>query len=127
MNLEDLAAELRQFTDERDWGQFHRPKNLAMAVAGEAGELVAELRWYTDDEVETQVLQVPQKRERLEHEVADVLLFLVRLSDVCDIDLLAAARRKLALNRDRYPVDKAYGSSLTHTELARQASEGTSE
>ncbi len=127
MSLEDLTAELRQFTDERDWGQFHRPKNLAMAVAGEAGELVAELRWYTDDEVETKVLRVPEKRERLEHEVADVLLFLVRLSDVCDIDLLAAARRKLALNSERYPVKQAYGSSLKHTELTRQAPEGESE
>src|SRR3954452_11580419 len=106
MTLEHLAAELRQFTDERDWGQFHRPRNLAMAVAGEAGELVAELRWDTDDEVEAKVLGVPDRRERLEHEVADVLLFLIRFSDVCNIDLLAAADRKLALNRERYPVEQ---------------------
>jgi dCTP diphosphatase len=117
MCLDALAVELRQFTDERNWGQFHRPKNLAMAVAGEAGELVAELRWYTDSEVETKVLGVPAEREKLEHEVADVLLFLVRLADVCDIDLLAAARRKIAINAKRYPPEKVYGSSHKYTDL----------
>jgi len=117
MCLDELTADLRRFADDRDWTRFHRPKNLAMAIAGEAGELVAELQWHSDEDVATKVLADPVRRERLEHEMADVLLYLVRMADVCDTDLLDAARRKMAVNAERYRVDRSYGSAAKYTEL----------
>ncbi|MGH3523356.1 MAG: nucleotide pyrophosphohydrolase, partial [Mycobacterium sp.] len=83
--LDELRARLRRFTDERDWGQFHEPKNLAMALAGEVGELLAELQWLTAEEARSQV-HAPPLRERVSAEVADVFIYLVRFADVCGID-----------------------------------------
>lgn len=118
-SLESLSAEIRAFAEERDWAQFHTPKNLAMAVAGEAGELVAELQWLGDDEIAAGLDQPGELRGRLEGELADVLIYLLRLADVSGIDLAAAARRKVALNASRYPVAKARGSALKYTEFDR--------
>lgn len=101
--LADLAARLRAFADARDWHQFHTPKNLAMAIAGEAGELAAELQWLEGEESRTAVLDDPALRERVSHEMADVLIYLVRLADVAGIDLLEAANAKVAINETRFP------------------------
>ena len=98
MALDDLAAQLREFAVERDWEHFHTPKNLARAVAGEAGELLAELQWLTPEES----AQLSDERlAAVAAEMADVLIYLLRLSDVLGVDLLQAAQDKVAVNRRR--------------------------
>jgi NTP pyrophosphatase (non-canonical NTP hydrolase) len=114
LTLDALRAQLRAFVAERDWDQFHNPKNLAMAVVVEAGELVEQFQWLTPEQSEQ---LAPQTRTAVEMEVADVLLFLLRLCDRLDIDPLRAAQRKLALNAQKYPVDKARGRADKYDRL----------
>ena len=99
--VEDLPAQLRAFARERDWEQFHTPKNLAMALAGEVGELLEIFQWLTPEEA--QAVMESARADDVEDELADVIIYLVRLADVLDIDLLDAARTKLGRNRDRFP------------------------
>jgi dCTP diphosphatase len=113
-SLERLRAQLAAFAAERDWDQFHNPKNLAMAVAGEAGELVEHFQWLTFEQAEN----LPRAtRDEVALECADVLLFLLRLCDKLDIDLASAAEKKLALNARKYPVDKSRGRATKYTKL----------
>ena len=113
-SLDMLRGALRRFAAERDWDQFHSPKNLSMALSVESAELMEHFQWLTVAESE---LLPPEKREQVRLEMADVLLYLVRLADKLDIDLVAAAQEKLALNARKYPVDKARGSSKKYSEL----------
>jgi|SRR5688572_24758564 dCTP diphosphatase len=113
-SLEALCAQLRTFVDARDWDQFHNPKNLAMAVVVEAGELVEEFQWLTFEESDH---LPPEKRTAVEMEVADVLLLLLRLCDRLGIDPLQAAQRKLVLNEQKYPVEKSRGRSTKYDKL----------
>jgi NTP pyrophosphatase (non-canonical NTP hydrolase) len=101
--LEELVIETREFARHRDWFQHHTPKNLAMAIAGEAGELASEFRWLTIEESSRQALS-PEKFDAVRFEMADVLIFLLRLSDVLELDLASAVKDKLAYNEDRFPV-----------------------
>lgn len=112
-SLDELRAALRRFAAERDWDQFHSPKNLAMALSVEAAELLEQFQWLT--EAESKALD-PDRRSRVRQEVADVLLYLVRLADKLDIDLMAAAAEKIAQNAARYPAEKVRGSSKKYTE-----------
>ena len=112
--LDELRNQLRTFAAERDWDQFHSPKNLASALAVEAAELLENFQWLT--EAESQQLP-PEALAAVRAEVADVLLYLIRISDKLGIDLLAAANAKIILNAAKYPVDKARGSSKKYTEL----------
>jgi len=100
--FESLRDQLRQFAAARDWGKFHSPRNLALALAGEVGELAAELQWVPDDGV-AEHLTDPAARARLADEAADVLIYLVRFADVCDIDLLSEASAKISRNEVRFP------------------------
>jgi dCTP diphosphatase len=113
-SIESLRLKLAQFAAERDWDRFHNPKNLAMALAGEVGELVEHFQWLTFDEAQS---LPPQTREDVALEAADVLLYLVRLCDKAGIDLAAAAHRKLAINAQKYPADKARGSAAKYDKL----------
>ena len=114
IELEKLRDQLRVFAAERDWDQFHSPRNLASALSVEAAELLENFQWLTD----AQSQQLPPKTlENVRLEVADVLLYLIRLSDKLGIDLIAAANAKIALNATKYPVEKARGSSKKYTEL----------
>ncbi len=108
MTLDELTDALRAFAAERDWDQFHTPKNLAMALAGEAGELLAEYQWLTPQE---SLALDDQKQQAVADEMGDVLIYLVRLADVAGIDLLEAASAKLQLNRRRYTVEQAMGNA----------------
>ncbi|SCL20085.1 NTP pyrophosphatase, house-cleaning of non-canonical NTPs [Micromonospora inyonensis] len=108
--IDALAAALRRFADERDWGQFHTPKNLAMALAGEVGELLAELQWLTPEE-SVAVMADPGAGGRVRAEIGDVMIYLVRLADALGIDLVEAATDKLADSARRYPVENARGSA----------------
>lgn len=107
-NLDDLKHRLREFTAERDWDQFHSPKNLAMALAGEAGELLEHFQWLT--EAASNDLSGTQRHE-VALELADILIYLVRVSDKLDVDLLQACREKVRINEERYPAAKVRGSS----------------
>ena len=111
--LPALARRLRQFAVERDWEQFHSPKNLAMALVGEAGELAAEFQWMTEEHSRT-----PDAAQlaRIRAEAADVLNYLVRLADKLGIDLVDAANEKIDENARRYPADKVRGSSKKYNE-----------
>jgi NTP pyrophosphatase (non-canonical NTP hydrolase) len=108
--LDDLRDLLRAFAAERDWGQFHTPKNLAMALAGEVGELLAELQWLTPEQAQA-VMTDPAAAARLRAELGDVTIYLVRLADVLGVDLIQAASDKLADSARRYPADEVRGSA----------------
>ena len=112
--LDTLREQLRAFAAARDWGQFHSPKNLAMALAAESGELLEIFQWLT--EAQSRSLD-PAAQAAASEEVADILLYLVRLSDTLGIDPVAAAQRKLLANAAKYPVDKSRGNSKKYTEL----------
>jgi dCTP diphosphatase len=99
--IEVLIAEVREFAVSRDWEQFHTPKNLAMAIAGEAGELVAEFQWLKEEESTKSALSA-EKFSDIELEVADVAIYLLRLSDVLGIDLAEVVRKKLEINQKRF-------------------------
>ena len=112
--LDELKLKLRKFADERDWNKFHSPKNLAMALSGEAGELLEIFQWLT--EVQSRKLSSDDLK-KVEEELADVFLYLIRLSDHLKIDLMVAARKKLVVNARKYPVHKARGTSKKYWEL----------
>lgn len=111
--LESLKQKLQHFVDEREWTQFHSPKNLAMAMIVEAAELVEHFQW--DTEADSHVL-TDERREQVGQELADTFVYLLRISQVLDIDLIDAANRKIALNGLKYPVDKARGKNNKYTD-----------
>lgn len=108
-----MRERVRDFVAERDWERFHSPKNLAMALSVEAAELVELFQWLTEEESNA---PDPDRRRRVAEEMADVLWFLVRLSDRLDIDLLAAAEAKLAANAAKYPADQVRGSARKYSD-----------
>ena len=99
--IQNLATEIKKFADARNWEQFHTPKNLSMAVAGEAGELVAEFQWLTAEE-STRSNMSQEKLKDVELEIADVAIYLIRLADVLGVDISEVVRKKLAINESRY-------------------------
>ena len=105
-SLTKLTSKLKDFAVRRDWEQFHSPKNLAMALSGEAGELLEHFQWLTEQQ--SQQIEANKKQE-VAYEMADILIYLLRLSERLDIDLVAAAYEKMAINEQRYPADKVKG------------------
>jgi|SRR5215471_5551382 len=112
--FDELAESVAAFVGERDWAQFHTPKNLAMGVAIEAAELMEHFLW--TDGTEPAALDASRKAV-VGQEIGDVLIYLVRLGQVLDIDLVGAAKDKLALNREKYPVEKAKGRATKYLDL----------
>jgi dCTP diphosphatase len=112
--LSQIREALRQFAAERDWDQFHSPKNLAAALSVEASELLECFQWLTEEQSRN---LTPEQRVRVREEMADVLNYLVRLADKLDVNLLEAAREKIQKNALKYPVDKSRGSVRKYTEL----------
>jgi dCTP diphosphatase len=112
-SLNDLRARIDAFVQERDWAQFHTPKNLAMAMIVEAAELVEQFQWDTPQESHQ---LTPEKREAVSHELADTFVYLLRIAEVLKIDLIEAANAKIELNAKKYPVEKARGSNAKYTE-----------
>ena len=112
--LIELREALRAFAAERAWDEFHSPKNLAISLSVEAAEVLEHFQWITEDDSRR------LSRESLlkvEQEMADILLYLVRLSDKLGVDLLQAAQRKMKLNAEKYPVDKSKGTSKKYTDF----------
>jgi NTP pyrophosphatase (non-canonical NTP hydrolase) len=112
--LDQLRNRLSAFVAERDWDQFHNPKNLAMALSAEAGELVEHFMWLSPEDAD----RLPKETlAEVELEMADILLFLLRLCDRLGVDLVAAAERKLVLNAQKYPVEKSKGRATKYDKL----------
>jgi len=111
-----LSRALEKFAADRDWTQFHSPKNLVMALTGEVGELTEIFQWMTEEQSLTAGAN-PDTAQAVKEELADVQLYLVRLASVLGIDLNEAVQRKLRKNAEKYPADKARGSNKKYTEL----------
>jgi len=113
-SIRDLITTIRQFADERDWEQFNSPKNLACSLSIEAAEILEHFQWLTDEQSRN---LPPEKVEAVALEAADVFLYLLNLTDKLGIDVVAAARRKIAINAERYPVALARGTAKKYNEL----------
>ncbi len=113
-DLSSLTQALRDFAKARDWEQFHSPKNLASALSVEAAELLEHFQWLTEEQSRNLPMQ---KQAEVAAEAADVLLYLLQLCDKLQIDLLQAARQKLIVNGEKYPLASARGSSKKYTDL----------
>jgi len=116
MNGDKLQALIRDFVRERDWEKFHSPKNLAMALAGESGELIELFQWLTPEE-SAQIMQSEKSAEQVRDELADVLFYCLRLADVLSVDLEAAVLAKMRKNAAKYPVALAKGRAVKYTDL----------
>lgn len=112
-SLNELRMRVNTFVEERDWAQFHSPKNLAMAMIVEAGELVEHFQWMTEQE---SLNLNAETIEQVGQELSDTFVYLLRIAEVCGIDLIDAANKKIALNAKKYPVEKAKGSNAKYTE-----------
>lgn len=119
--LESLKIKLQEFADERDWDQFHSPKNLSMALSVEASELVECFQWLT--EVQSQNLS-PEQRHAVIDEMADVQVYLLRLATKLNVNLLEAVEQKMVKNAEKYPADKVKGSSKKYTEYQQGDDKG---
>lgn len=113
-SLEHLAECLRAFAQERNWEQFHSPKNLAMALPVESAELLEHFQWMTEDESAN---PTPEKLKQIQEEIGDVLIYLVRFADRLGIDPLNAAYEKFEINHKKYPIEKARGTAKKYTEM----------
>jgi NTP pyrophosphatase (non-canonical NTP hydrolase) len=111
--MEELAEKLRRFAADREWEQYHSPKNLASALVVEAAELLEHFQWLTEQQ--SRALH-PAKAAKVREEIGDILIYLVRLADELDIDLLEAANDKLDKNEEKYPADKVRGKALKYNE-----------
>jgi NTP pyrophosphatase (non-canonical NTP hydrolase) len=114
--LAQLRELVRQFVDERDWDQFHTPKNLSAALTVEAAELLEHFQWLQSGRAEE---LGADKLRAVRHEMADVLVYLVRLADKLDVDLMAAVQEKMVLNRAKYPADLVRGDARKYHEYKR--------
>lgn len=114
MDHEQILRRIRQFRDERDWAQFHNPKDMAIAISIEASELLEQFLWKTPEESDD---RVKDKREEIEDEIADIAIYLFELADNLEINLLDAMDRKIQKNEAKYPAAKARGSHAKYTEL----------
>ena len=112
-DIDGLKLKLKEFAKIRDWEQFHSPKNLSMALSVEVAELVEHFQWVTEEQ-STQL--DPKKHAAVAFEMADIFIFLLRLSDQLGIDLMEVTQRKIKLNEQRYPADKVKGSSKRYNE-----------
>lgn len=111
--LDEMKHKIRKFVEDRDWDQYHTPKNLSMALIAECGELVEHFQWLS----EADSREIPaEKLEEISHEIADVFVYLMRLSDKLGIDLVEAVNRKMILNEAKYPAEEVRGSAKKYSE-----------
>lgn len=116
MNVELIQQKLREFARERDWEQFHTPKNVAIALSVEASELLEIFQWMSDQQV-INVKSDIKTMEKISHEVADVMLYLLRFADVLSLDLNEIIENKIKLNEIKYPIEKSRGTAKKYTDL----------
>lgn len=118
INVDGAVQALREFAEERNWQQFHSPKNLVMALSGEVGELTEIFQWMTEADSHG-AASVPETATAVRDEIADVALYLIRLADVLQVDLNAAIASKLASNAAKYPVEASRGVSTKYDQLPK--------
>lgn len=113
-SFQKLQAQVRKFVMEREWDQFHSPKNLSMAISVECAELMEHFQWLSEDQS-----RAPGKNERaaIAHELADIQIYLISLARALKVDLVSATAKKLVINRKKYPIEKARGNARKYTEL----------
>ena len=116
INLNEIRDTLQKFADEREWGKYHSPKNLSMALAKESAELLELFQWKTDEE-SYHIEDISRHREKIEDEVADIALYLILLSSKLDIDIGSAIENKMIKNARKYPVEKARGNAKKYTDF----------
>lgn len=116
MDIQTLQQRLKSFYEERDWSQFHNPKNLVMALCGEVGELAEVFQWLTPEQA-TNIMHDPYQANKVHEEMADVFVYLVSIADKLGIDLFEAAEMKMEKNRAKYPIEKSKGNSKKYSEL----------
>ena len=109
MNIKEIQDKLARFAEERDWNQFHSPKNLAMALTSEVGELNELFQWLTEEQSNN------VDNDEIRQEIADIFIYLLRLSDKLDIDIEAAVREKIEINAKKYPIDLAKGNAIKYS------------
>ena len=114
-DLQELQAKITKFRDDRNWKQFHTPKDLAMSVAIEAAELMECFQWKSKEQIDEFVNS--EKSVEIDEEMADVLIYLLNLADILNIDIVDAANKKLIKNAQKYPVEKLHGTYKKYTEL----------
>ena len=114
--ISELKARVLAFVRERDWEQFHTPKNLSMALAAEAGELMEHFLWATPEQSQASAAE-PAKRSKIADELADVVIYALEFANITGLDVAAAIEAKMAANAKKYPVEKARGRSDKYTEL----------
>jgi NTP pyrophosphatase (non-canonical NTP hydrolase) len=112
--MEELIEKIRTFARDRDWEQFHSPKNLAMALSVEVAEIVEHFQWLTQEQSKR---LDPEKMEKIREEIGDVMIYLARLADCLGIDPIGAAEEKMRINEKKYPVAKSRGLAAKYTEL----------
>ena len=117
MNLTDLAQNIAEFARARDWEKFHSPKNLSMALTREASELMEIFQWLTEEE--SRQLEAHSQKEMVREELADVLIYLIRLADVLGVDLEEALTDKIRANEKKYPVSLSRGKATKYTRLKK--------
>jgi dCTP diphosphatase len=115
-SIASLQARIQTFSEERDWDQFHTPKNLIMAATAEMGELAEVLQWKNDEEA-AEFLKSEYGRERISEEIADVAIYLIRLCQKLDLNFIEILSIKISQNEMKYPVDKSKGSAKKYTDL----------
>ena len=116
MDIDAIQKHLRAFAEERDWNQFHSPKNIATALAVEAAELLENFQWLTEDQ-SRRLKERPEDYQATREEIADVQIYLLRLADLLEVDLDTAVRDKLRQNAEKYPVALAKGKALKYNRL----------
>ena len=116
MDYSELALKLREFAAERDWEQFHSPKNLAMALNVEAAELLEHFQWLTQEQSSS---LSPEDLAAVAQEIADIQIYLIRLSDQLGVDIGSSVEKKLAINAEKYPISKARGNALKCTKFEK--------
>jgi NTP pyrophosphatase (non-canonical NTP hydrolase) len=118
MDISELKKRVIAFRDEREWKKFHNPKDLALSINIEAGELAEIFQWKTDEEIR-EALKKPEKLQELKHELADIVIYCLDMAEEADIDLEQAILEKLEHNAEKYPAEKAKGSAKKYTELQK--------
>ena len=112
MNIKEIQEKLSKFAEERDWDQFHSPKNLVMALTSEVGELTELFQWLTEDQ--SSMKDDSDKTDEIRQEIADIFIYLLRLADKLDIDIEEAVREKIEINAKKYPIDLAKGNATKY-------------
>lgn len=113
MDIDKLNSKIRKFAQERNWDRYHSPKNLSMALAGEAGELLDLFQWLSEEESKLDKIDA-KTRDNVKDELADIFIYLLRLADKLDINLEDAAHKKLTINEDKYPVGLSKDNAIKY-------------